>query len=500
MSPARADYAVGKPFRKVLVANRGEIAVRVCRTLREMGIPSVTVTSDADRRAPHARAGDESVAIGPAPAAESYLNASAILDAARRTGAEAIHPGYGFLSENAAFAAECRAAGIVFIGPAPESMERLGDKSAARRTAASLGVPLVPGAEEVPSVERAVTEAERVGFPVMLKASGGGGGRGMRVVASASEMKPAYETARREAASAFGNDRLLLEKYVHPARHVEVQILADGRDALALGERECSLQRRHQKLIEESPSAAVGSKTRAAMEDAAVTLAKAAKYAGVMTAEFLMGADGSFYFLEVNTRLQVEHPVTEMRSGLDLVRAQILIAAGRTVGDAPPPLRGHAIEARLCAEDAYHGFLPQTGTILALAWHEEEGVRVDSGIAQGQTLSPYYDSLLAKLIAHGRDREDARRKLLRALRGTALLGVVTNQSFLIDLLEDDSFVKAETFTHTVESREWRVPETIPDAALAALAAFSSEPRAQGGAEEDTDRYSPWQRLGAWGRS
>src|SRR6267142_2205572 len=502
MSPARADYAVGKPFRKVLVANRGEIAVRVCRTLREMGIPSVTVTSDADRRAPHARAGDESVAIGPAPAAESYLNASAILDAARRTGAEAIHPGYGFLSENAAFAAECRAAGIVFIGPAPESMERLGDKSAARRTAASLGVPLVPGAEEVPSVERAVTEAERVGFPVMLKASGGGGGRGMRVVASASEMKPAYETARREAASAFGNDRLLLEKYVHPARHVEVQILADGRDALALGERECSLQRRHQKLIEESPSAAVRSKTRAAMEDAAVTLAKAAEYAGVMTAEFLMGADGSFYFLEVNTRLQVEHPVTEMRSGLDLVRAQILIAAGRRMAEVlgPLSLRGHAIEARLCAEDAYHGFLPQTGTILALAWHEEEGVRVDSGIAQGQTLSPYYDSLLAKLIAHGRDREDARRKLLRALRGTALLGVVTNQSFLIDLLEDDSFVKAETFTHTVESREWRVPETIPDAALAALAAFSSEPRAQGGAEEDTDRYSPWQRLGAWGRS
>jgi len=517
MSPARADYAVGKPFRKVLVANRGEIAVRVCRTLREMGIPSVTVTSDADRGSPHARAGDESVTIGPAPAAESYLNASAILDAARRTGAEAIHPGYGFLSENAAFAAECRVAGIVFIGPAPESMARLGDKSAARRTAASLGVPPVPGAEEVPSVERAVTEAERVGFPVMLKASGGGGGRGMRLVASASEMKSAYETARREAASAFGNDRLLLEKYVHPARHVEVQILADGREATALGERECSLQRRHQKLIEESPSAAVRSKTRNAMENAAVTLAKAAEYAGVMTAEFLMGADGSFYFLEVNTRLQVEHPVTEMRSGLDLVRAQILIAAGRSVAEAlapsggaapgaaragplPQPLRGHAIEARLCAEDAYHGFLPQTGTILALAWHEEDGVRIDSGIAQGQSLSPYYDSLLAKIIAHGRDREDARTKLLRALRGTALLGVVTNQSFLIDLLEDRSFMEAETFTHTVESREWRAPADIPDAALAALAAFSSEPRAQGGAEEDTDRYSPWQRLGAWGRS
>ena len=358
-------------------------------------------------------------------------------------------------------------------------------------------------AEEVASADRVVAEAERVGFPVMLKASGGGGGRGMRVVSSASEMKSAFEAARREAKSAFGGDRLLLEKYVHPARHVEVQILADGRRAQALGERECSLQRRHQKLIEESPSAAVASKTRAAMEDAAVRLAEAAEYAGVMTAEFLMGEDGSFHFLEVNTRLQVEHPVTEMRSGLDLVSAQILIAGGRSLGSAtpaPPEPRGHAIEARLCAEDAYHGFLPQTGTILMLAWHEEDGVRIDSGIAQGQTLSPDYDSLLAKVVAHGKDREEARTKLVRALRGTALLGVVTNQSFLIDLLEDASFRRAETFTHTVESREWLPPATVPEPALAALAAYVSEPRSAGGAEEDTDRYSPWQRLGAWGRS
>ncbi len=531
MSPARADFAARRtaataadsaatarePFRKVLVANRGEIAVRVCRTLRTMGIPSVTVYSDADRGAPHARAGDESVAIGPAAPAQSYLNASAILDAARNTGADAIHPGYGFLSENAMFAAACRAAGIVFIGPSPESMARLGDKSAARRTAASRNVRLVPGAEDVLTVERALAEAERVGFPVMLKAAGGGGGRGMRVVASASEVEPAFEAARREAKSAFGDDRLLLEKYVHPARHIEIQILADGREAVALGERECSLQRRHQKLIEESPSAAVRTETRAAMERAAASLAQAAEYAGVMTAEFLMGADGKFYFLEVNTRLQVEHTVTEMRTGLDLVRAQILIAAGRPLAEAldsrtpgpgsrkvasapaAPALRGHAIEARLCAEDAYHGFLPQTGTIRALAWHEEEGVRVDSGIAQGQSLQPYYDSLLAKVIAHGKDREDARTKLLRALRGTALLGVVTNQSFLIDLLEDESFRGGETFTHTVESREWRAPAGIPDAALAAVAAFSSEPRATRDADEDTDRYSPWQRLGAWGR-
>ncbi len=492
-------------FRKVLVANRGEIAVRVCRTLRAMGIPSVTVHSEADRGTPHARAGDESVAIGPAPPAQSYLSAAAILGAARRTGADAIHPGYGFLSENAAFASECRAAGVAFIGPSPESMARLGDKSAARRTAASAGVPLVPGAEEIGSAERARTEAERVGFPVMLKAAGGGGGRGMRLVRAASEMAEAFDAARREAKSAFGDDRLLLEKYVHPARHVEIQILSDGREAVALGERECSLQRRHQKLIEESPSVAVTPVIRAAMERAAVALARAAGYSGAMTAEFLLGADGAFYFLEVNTRLQVEHTVTEMRSGVDLVRAQIRIAAGWPLAEAldaaarAPEMRGHAIEARLCAEDSYHGYMPQTGKILVLAWHEEDGLRVDSGIAEGQVLTPHYDSLLAKIIAHGRDREEARSRLVRALRGTALLGVTTNQPFLIDLLEDAAFRHGETFTDTVESRAWPAPDGIPDPALAAVAAFSSTPRSARGADEDTDRYSPWQRLGAWGR-
>jgi acetyl/propionyl-CoA carboxylase alpha subunit len=491
-------------FRKVLVANRGEIAVRICRTLRAMGIPSVTVYSDADRGAPHARAGDEAVPIGPAPPAQSYLNAAALLDAARRTAADAIHPGYGFFSENAAFAAECRTAGLVFIGPSPESMARLGDKSAARRAAVPLGVPLVPGAEEIGSAERARTEAERVGFPVMLKAAGGGGGRGMRVVASPAEIAAAFDAAQREAKSAFGDDRILLEKYVHPSRHVEIQILSDGREAVALGERECSLQRRHQKLIEESPSVALSSGTRAAMGQAAVALATSTSYAGAMTAEFLLGADGAFYFLEVNTRLQVEHPVTEMRTGLDLVRAQILIAAGRPLGEAlgkdAPELRGHAIEARLCAEDPYHGYMPQTGKILVLGWHQEDGVRVDSGIEEGQTVQPHYDSLLAKIIAHGRDREEARAKLLRALRGTALVGVVTNQGFLIDLLEDAAFRRGETFTDTVESRSWPAPQGIPDLALAAVAAFSSTPRVAAVDAEDTDRYSPWQRLGNWGRA
>jgi geranyl-CoA carboxylase alpha subunit len=489
-------------FRKVLVANRGEIAVRVCRTLRAMGIPSVTVYSDADRGAPHARAGDQSVGIGPAPPAQSYLDAGAILDAARRTGADAIHPGYGFLSENAAFAAACREARIAFIGPSPESMAKLGDKAAARGVAAAANVPRVPGADRIDSSEQARAEAERVGYPVMLKAAGGGGGRGMRLVHSSAEMESALDGARREAKSAFGDDRILLEKYVHPARHVEIQILCDGTKALALGERECSLQRRHQKVIEESPSTAVTPAIRAAMERAAMGLAERAGYAGAMTAEFLLSRDGSFYFLEVNTRLQVEHPVTEMRSGLDLVRAQLSIAAGRPLSEAVSAssiLHGHAIEARLCAEDPYHGYLPQTGKILALAWHEEDFLRVDSGITEGQTLESHYDSLLAKVIAFGRDREEARARLLRGLRGTILLGVTTNQSFLIDLLESDAFRGGETYTDTVESRAWPAPSEIPDAALAAVVAFASTPRKPPGAEEDVDRYSPWQRLGAWGR-
>ncbi len=500
---SRADLVPGV-FSKVLVANRGEIAVRVCRTLRAMGIPSVTVYSDADRGAPHVRAGDESVAIGLAPPAQSYLNAGAILDAARKTGAKAIHPGYGFLSENAAFAAACRDQGITFIGPSPEAMASLGDKSAARRVAALANVPLVPGADRIDSAEQAVAEAGRVGFPVMLKAAGGGGGRGMRLVSAPSEMAAAVEAARREAQSAFGDDRILLEKYVHPARHVEIQILSDGNLAVALGERECSLQRRHQKLIEESPSVALTSSTRSAMEQAATGLAVRAGYAGAMTAEFLLGQDGSFYFLEVNTRLQVEHPVTEMRCGLDLVRAQLLIAAGRSIQETlgsrdVPPMRGHAIEARLCAEDPYHGYLPQTGKILVLAWHEEDSLRVDSGIAEGQTLEPHYDSLLAKVIAFGNDREEARERLTRALRGTAILGVTTNQPFLLDLLESEAFRRGKTFTDTVESRTWPAPDGIPDPALLAAAAFTSTPKTARDGEEDLDRYNPWQRLGAWGR-
>ena len=335
---------------------------------------------------------------------------------------------------------------------------------------------------------------------MLLKAGGGGGGRGMRRAGAEAELRAAFDSARREAAAAFGDDRLFLEKLVHPARHVEIQILGDGRDAIAIGERECSLQRRYQKILEESPCSALSEATRAAMETAATALAREARYAGAATVEFLLGSDGAFYFLEVNTRLQVEHPVTEMRSGLDLVRAQIEIAAGGPL-PAKPRLHGHAIEARLNAEDPYHGYLPQTGNVLLLAWPGGEGVRVDAGIRQGQAVHAHYDSLLAKIIAHGTDREEARRRLIAALESLALLGVATNQAFLLELLGDRAFATGETFTHTLESREWPGPAALPDEPLlAAAVALHAPAGATNGGRDDADRFSPWLRLGAWGRS
>jgi len=489
-----------RAFRKVLVANRAEIAVRVCRTLREMGIASVAVFSEADRGALHTRVADEAVLIGDAAPSESYLNVDALLAAARSTGAEAIHPGYGFLSQNASFARACETAGIVFIGPSPASMEILGDKASSRRAAQKAGVPTVPGVEGVASAEEALKAATSIGYPVLLKAVGGGGGRGMRRVNGPGELPGAFESARREAETAFGDARLFLEKLIHPARHVEIQILGDGKNAMALGERECSLQRRYQKVLEESPCSVLAEGTRAAMESAAVALAREARYAGAGTVEFLLGPDGSFYFLEVNTRLQVEHPVTEMRTGIDLVRAQIDVAAG---GPLPkkPAFRGHAIEARLNAEDPYQGYRPQTGSVLALAWPAGEGVRVDAGLRAGQSVHAHYDSLLAKVIAFGRDREEARRRLIGALEELTLLGVLTNQSFLLELLNDRAFASGETFTDTLESREWPGPATVPDDALLAAAVALHAPAGLGAGErDDADRFSPWLRVGAWGRA
>jgi acetyl/propionyl-CoA carboxylase alpha subunit len=473
---------------KVLVANRGEIACRVFRTLKEMGIPSVAVHTDPDRDAPHVSLADEAVDLGPS---DRYLSAEALIAAARKTGANAVHPGYGFLSQSAAFVRSCEAARLTFIGPSAESMEALGDKRSSRATAERLGVPVVPGAREVDDLRSAEAAAEKIGYPVLLKAAGGGGGRGMRRVDGRAQLAEAHAAARREAKAAFADDRLLLEKLIHPARHVEVQILGDGRDAVALGERECSLQRRYQKVVEEAPAVHAAEATRRAMAEAAVKLAREARYRSAGTVEFLLGPDGSFHFLEVNTRLQVEHPVTELVTGIDLVKAQLEIAMGMGLTQPTAP-RGHAIEARLNAEDPYREFLPQTGPILMLHWPQRPGLRIDAGIREGQRITSDYDSLLAKIVAWGSDREQARHRLVEALRELVLLGTVTNQSFLLRILESEFFRKGETHTTTLETESWPEPK-LPPAILAAAASWTAPPGiSNSGASAGP---GPWDTLG-----
>lgn len=478
---------------KVLVANRGEIACRIFQTLREMGVPSVAVYTDVDADARHVWLADEAVGIG---ATEAYLNIPTILEAARASGATAIHPGYGFLSQNAEFVRACARANITFIGPSAEAMVALGDKRGSSQTAMSLGIPVVPGARETDQLEEAIGAAEKVGYPVLIKAAGGGGGKGMRRVDSTDQMKEAFDAARREAKGAFADERLLVEKYIYPARHVEVQILGDGRRAIALGERECSLQRRYQKVIEESPSPGINDATRQRLFAAAVKLAEATGYANAGTVEFLIGPDESFYFLEVNSRLQVEHPVTEMLTGLDLVRAQIEIAHGGPLPQTVTP-RGHAIEARFYAEDPYHGYLPAAGRILMLEWPQMPHLRIDTGVAGESAIHPFYDPLIAKMIAWGQDREQARRRLLDALRQTTLLGLVTNQRFLAELLESDFFTSGETFTTTLESRNWTAPDVPSYVVAAAQQALSQRSEVAAGESGPSDRYSPWRTLGAF---
>ena len=454
-----------------------------------MGHASVAVASEADLDSPHLDDADEVVEIGPPDPRQSYLSINAILTAAAKTGATAIHPGYGFLSTNAEFAAACERAGRTFIGPSSTAMAALGDKRGARATAERCGVPVLPGARETDSPDAAQAAADRVGYPVLLKAAGGGGGRGLRRVDDAASLPEAFEAARREAEAAFGDRRMFVEKFLHPARHVEIQILGDGKSAVALGERECSLQRRYQKVIEESPSIAVSPELRSDLSKAAVKLAVAAGYANAGTVEFLLGPDGSWHFLEVNARLQVEHPLTELRFGIDLVRAQVEIALG---GPLPSPAepRGHAIEARLNAEDPGRGFLPMTGRVAALRWPQRPDLRIDAGIRQGQEILPFYDSLLAKLIAWGPDRDSARRRLAGGLRDLVLAGVPTNQKYLLDTLESGFFREGETFTTTLESRSWTPPEPSR-AMLLAAAGATGAPAARGSAG------SPWQNGGAW---
>jgi acetyl-CoA carboxylase biotin carboxylase subunit len=439
---------------KVLVANRGEIARRVMRTLREMGIASVAVYSDADAAAPHVGDADEAVRIGPAPSRESYLAIDRIIDAARSVGADAVHPGYGFLAENAEFADRCALEGLVFIGPPPTAIRKMGSKIEAKAIMAAAGVPVIPGCSGAGlSDDALVGEARKIGFPVLIKASAGGGGRGMRIAGDEGELPRALAAARREASSAFGDDTLLLERYFEAPRHIEVQIFGDAKGrVIHLGERECSVQRRYQKIIEEAPSVAVDEELRGRLGAAAVAAGEAIGYQGAGTVEFILDQRGDFYFLEVNTRLQVEHPVTEAVTGLDLVRLQVEIAEGSPLPRAleDVSVQGHAIEARLYAEDPANDFLPQTGRVALWEPPRLPGVRCDGGIEAGTEVGPHYDPMLAKIIAHGATRNDAIRRLVRALRDLGIGGIATNREFLIVVLSHPAFAEGETDTHFIE--------------------------------------------------
>jgi propionyl-CoA carboxylase alpha chain len=450
-------------FRRILIANRGEIALRIMRTCHAMGIEAVGVYSEFDRDAPHVRQADLAVPIGPAAARDSYLDIAAILSAARRTGADAIHPGYGFLAENAAFAAACEEAGLAFIGPRSGVIRAMGSKAEARKIAQDAGVPVAPAGTE--------NDFAKLGFPVLIKASAGGGGRGMRIVRSASEFKEAFAAARGEAERAFADGTLLVEKYVESARHVEIQIFGDHHGNLIhLFERDCSIQRRHQKIIEESPSPAVTPQLRQRMAEAALALARKIGYTNAGTVEFLLAPSGEFYFIEVNTRIQVEHPVTEMITGFDLIRMQIEVAQGAALPPQPHNCTGHAIEARLYAEDPGNNFLPSTGTLHV--WRPSLGItglRVDPGVEEGTEIGVHYDPLLAKIVAHAADRETAINKLVFALRNLAAQGVTTNRDFLIEVLEHKDFRAVHAHTDfQLPPRDYDDSEKTKDAICAAV--------------------------------
>jgi acetyl/propionyl-CoA carboxylase alpha subunit len=468
----------GRPIRRLLVANRGEIAVRVIRACRAANVEAVAVFSEADARAKHVRLADAAVLLGPAPARESYLDAAKLLDAARRTDCDAVHPGYGFLSENAAFARSVEEAGLIWVGPPPGAIEAMGLKIGSRERMRAAGVPVVPGTHDLSG-----DPGRSVGFPLVVKASAGGGGKGMRVVRSADGVAEAVASCRREAEAAFGDGTLYAERYLERPRHVEVQVFGDrqGRVA-ALGERECSLQRRHQKVIEESPSPAVSPELRRRMCEAAVAAATAVGYVGAGTVEFLLAPDGSFFFLEMNTRLQVEHPVTEEAFGVDLVALQLRVASGEPLpASLPAAPSSWAFEARLYAEDAEHGFLPQTGRLLVFEEPSGPGIRVDSGVSAGDEIGVHYDPMLAKIVARGATREEARRRLASAVSETVVLGVTTNLSYLRRVLDSGPVVEGEMDTSLLERMEiGPVPPPPSEVFDAAFREFSAKlPEATG---------------------
>lgn len=496
-------------FDTVLVANRGEIAVRVVRTLRSLGVRSVAVYSDADADARHVREADTAVRIGPAPAAESYLSAERLLEAAARTGARAVHPGYGFLAENAEFARACEAAGLAFIGPPAEAIALMGDKIRAKETVQAAGVPVVPGSSGSGLTDAQLVDAAReIGMPVLLKPSAGGGGKGMRLVRDETRLADEIAAARREARASFGDDTLLVERWIDRPRHIEIQVLADGHgNVVHLGERECSLQRRHQKIVEEAPSVLLDEKVRAAMGEAAVQAARSCGYRGAGTVEFIVPGDdpSAYYFMEMNTRLQVEHPVTELITGLDLVEWQLRVAAGERLafGQDDVRLTGHAVEARLCAEDPARGFLPSGGTVLRLCEPQGDGVRTDSGLSEGTEVGSVYDPMLSKVIAYGPDRATALRRLRAALAETVTLGVQTNAGFLRRLLAHPAVVSGELDTGLVEREAdslvgGEVPAEVY-AAAALLRQAALEPAAGPGWRDPFDAADGWRMGGgrAW---
>jgi acetyl-CoA carboxylase biotin carboxylase subunit len=441
-------------FRRVLVANRGEVAVRVIRGLHELGVEAVAVYSTADEHSLHVRLADRAVKIGPAPAVDSYLRIPSMVAAATTTGCDAVHPGWGFLAENPAFARACAENDLVFVGPSPEVMTRMGDKAQSKQELHGAGLPLVPGTEGPASVEEARGAAAELGYPVLLKASAGGGGKGMRHVSSPDELEDAFGAAASEAQSAFGDPSLYVEKVIAPARHVEVQVLGDAHGGyLTLGERECSVQRRHQKLIEESPSPALTPERREEMEEAAAGAAAAVGYTNAGTFEFIVGPDGAYYFIELNSRLQVEHPVSEVCTGIDVVREQLRVAAGEPlVSTGRAARRGHAIEVRINAEDPTRAFAPSPGTVHRFRPPLGPGIRVDSGIEEGSTVPPYYDSLLAKVIAWDASREDTIARMLRALAELEVEGVPTTRDVAVEILRSPEFMSGDYSTSLIAER------------------------------------------------